>query len=630
MRHHDHFHGVFHGGAVFIPIGFSLKKPASRGVGFFYAGCYNGILNTCGMDKTWVVLEPASPEFYEQFPQLEPAVADLLYRRGIRTQEAIDEFLNPDYGQDQHDPFLFREMKTAVQRILDAISRQETITIHGDYDADGLSGAVILHTTIEYLGGQHINVYLPDREREGYGLNENTVRYLYTGGTKLIITCDCGISNAEEIDQARGLGMDVIVTDHHAQKNRLPNAILLHPKVDGETYPFKDLAGGGVAFKLAQGLLRTAAQGADVDTKARHEAFEKWLLDMVAISSVADMVPLVGENRTLVKYGLTVLSKARRPGLRAVLSKAGLWPLKRGKEAVMTTTDIGFVIAPRLNAAGRVEHANTAFAAVMAKDPAQAAVLAEKLEETNKLRQQMTEKILAEAKQQIGQVDKSEPRVLVAYDPSWSIGVAGLIASRLMDQYHLPVFVLGQINGQIAGSGRSADGFDCTQALDATKDLYAKYGGHKNACGLTLAGNEKLEEFKRRMNEYAKETMKPEHIVPKMHIDAEVPVSRIQWGFFDVLSRFEPFGMGNAQPKFVSRNVEVVEVAGVGADKSHLRLVLTHDHKLYRKAIAFRKGEWASRLKPGHKIDVVYHVEVNEWNGNRELQLHVLDLRLSL
>lgn len=576
-----------------------------------------------------MVLEPAPQEFYQQFPQLEPIVADLLYRRNIRDQAAIDEFLNPDYGQDQHDPFLFREMKTAVQRIFDAISREEQITIHGDYDADGLSGAVILYSTLEFLGAKHINVYLPDREKEGYGLNENTVRYLYTGGTKLIITCDCGISNAEEIDQARGLGMDVIVTDHHAQKNKLPNAILLHPKVDGETYPFKDLAGGGVAFKLAQGLLRTAAARSDADDMAKYEAFEKWLLDMVAVSSVADMVPLVGENRTLVKYGLTVLSKARRLGLRAVLTKAGLWPAKQGKDLRMNTTDIGFVIAPRLNAAGRVEHANTAFAAVMAKDQEQAVKLAEKLEETNKLRQQMTEKILAEAKQQIGEVEKSIPQVLVAYDPSWSIGVAGLIASRLLEQYHLPVFVLGELNGKIAGSGRSAEGFDCTIALNATKDLYSKYGGHANACGLTLADNSRFDEFKRRMNEYAQKTMKIEHTMPKLLIDGELPIQQIQWGLHDLLVKFEPFGMGNAQPKFVSKNVEVVEAAAVGSAKTHLRLVLTQDHQVYRKGIAFRQGAWASKLSVGSLIDVVYYVEVNEWNGNRELQLKVVDLKLS-
>jgi len=576
------------------------------------------------MEKRWMVYEPAPASFAEQFPNIETPILDLLYRRGLRTQEAIDEFLNPDYVSDQHDPFLFKQMAAAVGRLMLAIHAQEKITIHGDYDADGLSGAVILYSTIEYLGGKNVNVYLPDREKEGYGINSNTINYLHTQGTRLIITCDCGISNVEEIGLARSLGIDVIVTDHHAQKATLPEAILLHPKIDGETYPFKDLAGGGVAFKFAQGLLRTVA-GTDADAKARNEAFEKWLLDMVAISSVADMVPLIGENRTLVKYGLTVLSKARRPGLRAIMAKAGLWPARKG--ASMTAMDIGFTIAPRLNAAGRMDHANAAFAAVMAADGEQANVLATKLEETNKARQAITEKIMKAAIQQIGDQVEHKPQVLVVYDPDWSIGVAGLIASRLVDKYYLPVFVFGQINGRIAGSGRSVEGFDCTLALQATKDLFLKYGGHEHACGLTLADNNYLQAFRDRMNAYAQEVMSPDHVIPKMWIDAELPIHRIQWSLHDLLARFEPFGMANGQPKFMSKAAEIVEISAIGKEKNHLRLTVTHDQQVFRKCIAFRFGHLASSLKKGDKIDMVYTIDVNEWNGNRELQLRVSDLR---
>jgi len=580
------------------------------------------------MDKKWVVLPPAEAQFVQDFPQLQPIVADLLFRRGIVTQDKIDEFLNPDYGQDQHDPFLFSQMQTAVQRVKDAISRKEKITIHGDYDADGLSGAVILHSTLQLLGAEHINVYLPDREREGYGVNAKTIAYLYDQGTRLIITCDCGISNYDEIDQARGLGMDVIVTDHHAQKNQLPNAILLHPKVLGETYPFKDLAGGGVAFKLAQALLRDAVK----DTPAKresYESFEKWLLDMVAISSVADMVPLIGENRTLVKYGLTVLSKARRIGMKAIFTAAGILPTKQGKELNLTTYEVGFIIAPRLNAAGRMDHANAAFAAIVAQDAVQAATLAEKLEQTNRERQVLTEKTVNEAIAQIGEVEPNKPQVLVAYDPNWSVGVAGLIASRVCEKYHLPVFILAQINGQIAGSGRSPDGFDCTLAMNATKDLYLKFGGHKNACGLTLVDNEKLQEFKDRMNEFASRTMSIEDTVPKLVIDGEVPLNRITWDFYEQLSKFEPYGMGNPQPKFVSRGVTVVELSAIGKERNHMRLSVTSDQKMFRKAIGFRFGAWCEKIKPGDKIDIVYYVDVNEWNGNRELQLKIVDLKLS-
>lgn len=581
------------------------------------------------LQKRWIIEEPAPLSFKQQFPQIDPLAADLLYRRNIRTQEAIDEFLNPDYGEDLHDPFLFKQMPIAIERVMQAIQLKERITVHGDYDADGLSGAVILFSTLTFLGAEDVNVYLPDREREGYGLNANTVQYLHAQGTRLIITCDCGISNAEEINQARGLGMDVIVTDHHTQRGELPNAIILHPKVLGETYPFKELAGGGVAFKFAQGLLRTAKQGKPEKEALSYEAFEKWLLDMVAISSVADMVPLVGENRTLVKYGLTVLSKARRLGIRAILQKAGVYPPKNGKELKLTTYEVGFIIGPRLNAAGRMDHANAAFGALMAQEEPHAAVLADNLEQTNKNRQAVTEKMYKEALEQIGEINRDEPQAIVVYDPTWSVGVAGLIASRLLERFHLPVFVLAEINGQIAGSGRSIEGFDCVQALNAMKDLFLKYGGHARACGFTLADNKRLDEFKQRATAYAKKVLNEEEVMPKLVIDGEIELNRLTWDFYEQLKQFEPFGMGNPQPKFLSTNLEIVDISTVGAEGAHLRLSVTQNHTIYRKCIAFKQGKWAETLRAGDKVDLVYHLDVNEWNGNRELQLKVVEIRLA-
>lgn len=581
------------------------------------------------LEKRWVIEEPAPLAFKQEFPQIDPVAADLLYRRNIRTQEAIDEFLNPDYGQDLHDPFLFKQMPVAVERVMQAIHLKEPITIHGDYDADGLSGAVILFSTLKFLGAETMNVYLPDREKEGYGLNANTVQYLHAQGTKLIITCDCGISNAEEIKQARALGVDVIVTDHHTQRGDLPPAIILHPKVLGENYPFKELAGGGVAFKFAQGLLRTAKTGKPAKEAASYDAFEKWLLDMVAISSVADMVPLTGENRTLVKYGLTVLSKARRLGIRAILQKAGLFPPQKGKELRLTTYEVGFIIGPRLNAAGRMDHANAAFGALMAQEEPQALQLAENLEQTNKNRQVVTEKMLYEALRQIGDIDRTKPQAIVVYDPTWSVGVAGLIASRILDRFHLPVFVLAEINGQIAGSGRSIEGYDCVQALNAMKDLFAKYGGHARACGFTLVENYKLDEFKKRASAYARKVLSDEEVVPKLVIDGAVKINQLTWDFYEQIQLFEPFGMGNQQPKFLSAGVEIVDVSTVGADGSHLRLSVTQDHSIYRKCIAFRQGKWAESLRIGDKIDLVYYLDVNEWKGKRDLQLKVVEIRLA-
>lgn len=577
--------------------------------------------------KKWVVKESAPESFKDQFAELEPIVADLLYHRGLDTQEKIDAFLSPDYTKDIHDPFLFDHMQEAIDRIKEAILKKEKITVHGDYDADGLGGSVVIISTLRQLGAEDVDVYLPDREKEGYGININTVDYLHEQNTKLIITTDCGISNVKEIAKARELGIDVIVTDHHTQPPELPDAIILHPKVEGESYPFKDLAGGGVAFKLAQGLLRDAAKDLPEEEKKVLEGFEKWLLDMVAVSSVADMVPLIGENRTLVKYGLLVLSKARRPGVQAMLTNAGILPVKGHKPLELSTYHCGFVLGPRLNAAGRLDHANTAYETLMADTYDDAKVWADKLEQTNKERQNMTKKITEQALQQIGPVDPDNPTVLFAYDPSWPMGVVGLIASRVLEKHYRPVFITSEINGKIAGSGRSIEGFDCVEALNDAKEYLGKYGGHERACGFTIAENNQFEALKTKFIQFAREKLTKDHLVQKIELDAELKVEEITWDFYEVYQKFAPFGMGNEEPKFVSYQAEVVEIAAIGADKNHLRLAITHDHKIIRKCIAFRKGEMIDRIRVGSKIDLIYTVDINEWNGNRELQLKVIDIR---
>lgn len=570
----------------------------------------------------WIVKDKSPQEFRDKFPELDNIVCDLLYHRGLTEEKEINQFLHPDYVNDLHDPFLFSQMKEAVARIKSAVENNEKITIHGDYDADGLGGSVVLYTTLKHLGVKKVEVYLPDREKEGYGLNKKSVEYIAQQGSKLIITTDCGISNVEEIAHAKSLGLDVIVTDHHAQKDELPDAIILHPKVKGETYPFKELAGGGVAFKFAQGLLK------DNGETPENEAFEKWLLDMVAISSVADMVPLIGENRTLVKYGLIVLSKARRPGIKAILTLAGMLPPKSGKELNLNAYHIGFVIGPRLNAAGRLDHANAAFEAIIEEDYNKALQLAESLEKTNKERQELTKKITDEALKEVGMIDPDIPSVAVVQNDSWPMGVVGLIASRVLEKIYRPVFVLGKINGKIAGSGRSIEGFDCTDALADASDLLSKFGGHARACGFTITDNDKLDELKKRFNEFARKNMTKDHLQRVVEIDAELKMNEITWDLYDSLQLFAPFGMGNSKPKFSTSQAEVVEISTVGADNQHLRLTLTHDHQVFRKCIAFKKGEWIDKLHVGAKLDAIYEIEVNEWNGNRELQLLIKDIRV--
>jgi single-stranded-DNA-specific exonuclease len=309
------------------------------------------------MERKWEVASKIDDEIKARFPEIAPTVLQLLWNRGLRTQAAIDEFLNPDYGRDLHDPFLFRDMSKACERLGRACREREKIAVHGDYDADGVCAAAIAVTTLRALGAE-AGVFLPHREIDGYGLNRRTVERLAAEGVKVIVTCDCGIANAAEVALAREKGMDVIITDHHALPAELPGAFAtIHPQVPGETYPRDGLAGGGVAWKLAQALVRRAARGG----VALPPGFEKWLLDLVAISSVADLVPLLGETRTLVKYGLVVLGKTRRVGLRELMLAAGVYAEDGRPRRAIDSATIGFQIAPRLNAAGRLDHANAAF-----------------------------------------------------------------------------------------------------------------------------------------------------------------------------------------------------------------------------------------------------------------------------
>ncbi|OGH68432.1 MAG: hypothetical protein A3D53_03365 [Candidatus Magasanikbacteria bacterium RIFCSPHIGHO2_02_FULL_45_10] len=313
--------------------------------------------------KKWIIQEAPSVDFIAAHPELPPIVVRLLWNRNMRTQEKIDEFLNPDYSTDIYDPFLFNDMEKAVTLIFDCLENNKKITVHGDYDADGVCAAAVIVTALKKLGAESVGIFLPHRETDGYGLNNRTVQLLKDNGTELIITCDCGISNTEEITLAKSLGLKVIVTDHHAMPATLPPAdAIIHPIVPGEKYPDKTLAGGGVAFKLVQALLKRHHEKnpllADGQT---HEGFEKWLLDMVSISTVGDMVPLVGESRTLVSYGLTVLNKTRNIGLKKLMIEAGLFDKNNKPKRIFDTQTIGFQIAPRINAAGRINHANVLF-----------------------------------------------------------------------------------------------------------------------------------------------------------------------------------------------------------------------------------------------------------------------------
>ncbi len=567
------------------------------------------------MKKKWQLAKPVSDEQLQRFPEVNPVVVQLLHNRGLATQEHVDEFLNPDYSQDVHDPYLFRDMQQAVRRIFQAIKDGEAITVHGDYDADGVSASVILVSTLQDLGAT-VDVYIPHRMSEGYGLNTDTIAELKKRGTSLIITVDCGISSIAEVAAAQAQGIDVIVTDHHEAQPELPDALaIINPHVPGEQYPFADLSGAGVAFKLVQALVQQ-----DKGAKLK-QGYEKWLLDLVAIGTIGDCVPLLGENRTLAKYGMIVLRKTRRVGLQKLIETTHY------QKESLDTNSVAFGIVPRINAAGRVDHANKAYQLLMTADEDEARAASADLEQTNLSRQKTTEQIVAAAKQQIGTV--ADQRILFASGADWTVGIVGLVAGKLSDEYSRPVLIMGEKANDVVGSGRSIPAFDITHALIESRDLLERYGGHAAACGFTVK-KENVNAFIQKMSALAEQHITKADMVKMVQVDTAIDLERANWDLVSIMQDFEPFGVGNPVPHFMACNAEVIDMQKVGNGGKHLRMALQQG-VTSRKIIAFNFGNGlGEELQVGDCVDVVFELSVNEWNGNRELQLKLVDLKMHL
>ena len=587
--------------------------------------------------KKWEILPEPPAQFILEHPELPPIITRLLWNRNLREQIQIDEFLNPDYLGDLHDPFLFNQMDEAVKIIFDAIKKQKNICVHGDYDADGVCAAAILITTLKKLGAKNVRVFIPHREIDGYGLNFHTVDYLKEQKVNLIITCDCGISNVEEVKKAKELGIETIITDHHTVPETLPPACaIIHPKVKDEKYPDKGLAGGAVAFKLVQGLLKKHKEkNQTLPDGEKHESYEKWMLDLVAIATIGDMVPLLGESRTLAKYGLVVLNKTRNLGLKALLRASGLSDENdKPKKAKFDAISVSFQIVPRLNAAGRMDHANTAYEILETTDLARAEELALGLNANNSNRQKLTDQVVLEAKKQIENSQKDNP-VLFAYNENWPAGILGLVAGRLKDSYYKPAFALCKSEDVLVSSGRSINEFNIIEVMQTFPELFVKFGGHPQACGFSIK-EENLEKFKEKISAVAKEKLTDLELVPQIKIDAVVDLEDVNWKLFDLLQKFEPFGQCNEEPKYAAMGLTVVNVSPVGQDGKHLRLMVKHNSHNIKKTIAFGFGDttkhpsdWKNTLKTGDKIDLAFSVGVNEWNGNREIELKIEDIRRS-
>ncbi len=581
----------------------------------------------------WTFKPKPPDEFIKQFPEYEPIVLQLLYARDLKDQKAIDEFFNPDYEGDLHDPFLMLGMGKAVTRILKAIKKQESIVMFGDYDADGICGTAILHKTLTAIGAKTIEIYIPDRAKEGYGLNLKAISEIAKKGASLIITIDCGITDIEEVKLANSFGMDVVIIDHHEVIVGLPKAVaIVDPHQKGDKYPFKDLAAVGVAFKVVQGILK------EVRTNKIHNienipkfGWEKWLLDLVAIATVADCVSLVGENRTLVKYGLVVLAQTNRVGLKELLEIARIKPTLdlRNLETNLDAHTLGFILGPRLNAASRMKHANIAYELVITESGERAKELAKEIDQKNRERQSLTEKMMVEVGERIKQ-KKSLPFVIFEGNGDWPIGLIGLAAGRLTDKYCRPAIIYSETDKYNKASARSIPKFDLVEAFKKMDGLLIEYGGHPQSAGFSFK-KENAKAIEKAFEKLARENLKEEDLAIELGIDAEIKPQEINFPFFDQLQKFAPFGEDNPKPEFLVKNLEILDIKNVGANGKHMKFVFGTDELPGKKfkAIGFNLTAKNGYLKLNDKVDLVFELIVDEWNGNRELQMKIIDIKQS-
>jgi len=581
------------------------------------------------METRWDIMPDPPKEILENF-NLPEIISKLLYNRNITSAEEADEFLNPVYSKNVHDPFLFQDMQKAVDRIFEAIEKKEKIIIHGDYDADGISSAILLDSVILKLGGDVV-VFLPHRENDGYGLNLKNVEQFAKDGINLIITCDCGISNKKEVDRANELGVDVIVTDHHTVPEILPDAVaIIHPNTKTEKYPDKTLAGAGVSFKLLQGLLKHHKKTNDkLPDGESHEAFEKWSLDMVAIATIADMVPLKGESRTLTKYGLLVLNKTKRAGLQKMYVEARLAETDGKLKKKITEDTIGFYIAPRINAAGRIAHPKIAFDLLKTKSRTDAVDLAFLLDSHNKNRREETEIILKDALH-IVEKEQCNKEVICVVGENWSSGLIGLVAGKLKEKYNRPSLVIAHSHS-LVGSGRSIEGFNMIETMQKIPEFFVKFGGHPMACGFTLKSVDIVQDFQKSLITSFLETASDDRR-KVIIVDTEVELEKMDWDMYNYIQKFEPFGKDNERPKYLASELTILQKQQIGKDGKHIKLTVKHRTQRIFKVVGWnlcggKEKDWCQILRIGDKIDIVFELSVNEWNGSRELQRTIIDIK---
>lgn len=560
--------------------------------------------------KHWNILPPITPEADIALSAFPPVLRQVLFNRGFAADAEARAFLRaePNFNTD---PFQMTDMQTAVERIRFAIQNNEPVAIYGDYDVDGVTATALLVETLKRMGAD-VRGYIPNRFEEGYGLNNNALEELKADGVKLVITVDCGIRSPSEALHAQTLGLDLIISDHHHPDNEnLPPALaVINPKQHGDMYPDKDLAGVGIAYKIAEALLGNEDKTTQIILNA--------MLDLVALGTVADLAPLVGENRVLVKKGLRQIRQTTRQGLfsLAAVSEIAIQKVNAGH--------IGFMLGPRLNAAGRLKEALASFELLTTTDVFRAGELAQQLDMQNRERQRITREMQTRA-EEIALSDDPDAYLLFAADENFNSGVVGLAASRLTEKFYRPAIVASQGEEETRGSCRSIPEFHITDALDQCADLLVRHGGHAAAAGFTVR-NENLPELVARLKAIAGEKLSGSDLKPTVTADAEVSLAEIRPELYEkALKYLEPTGYGNREASFVARNVKVRRSRIVGADGKHLKMSLEDEKGVAHDAIGFRLGDWHKSMPA--RVDILFTYEINEYNGRISYQLNLKDLK---
>lgn len=568
-------------------------------------------------ERKWILKESADIEKVDRLSAelgIDSVLATLLVHRGIETFDQARAFFRPDLSA-LHDPFLMTDMDKAVDRLVQAVDNNDKILVYGDYDVDGTTAVSLVYSFLK-RHTSNVEFYIPDRYDEGYGVSTKGICWAAENGFKLIITLDCGIKAIDKVDYAASKGIDVIVCDHHLPETELPKAVaILDPKREDCHYPFDDLSGCGVGFKLVQGYsIRKGLPFEDL----------KPLLDLLVVSIAADLVSVTGENRVLSHFGLLQLNTNPRKGLLAIINLANLEP------SHVTIDDIVFKIGPRINAAGRMETGRLAVELLTATDDREAAVIASEINDNNNERKSIDREITKEAIEMVQNHDcLAYKHAIIVYNPEWNKGVVGIVASRLVEAFYKPTFVLTKSNGFVTGSARSVKGFDLYDSIEKCTELLENFGGHIYAAGLTLK-EENLPEFANRIEKYVCSHITKEIATPVIDVDAKLNFSQITPKFFRILKQFQPFGPGNHSPVFLTENIyDDGNGRKVGPAGQHLKLDLIQESQPYRQipAIAFNMAEFFDYIKAGNPIDICYSVVENYYRGNSNIQLRIKDIR---